>query len=190
MVALSCAGRLARLVPDRSGGGEDTVRNAMVLSLLVGLAGCGGFGHILSDNTELPGSLPNTPRPEVENMRRVAGQAPQVLPILPQERNVWPVVRPGQSVLAAMGADSVPTAGARSQLVEREVDLPAGGEMQIGNDADSDGDPAAGARVSGLSSGPSATHKGVSDSAIVVPNGDGTNTVVASDGTVQEQQAP
>lgn len=103
------------------------MRNAMVLSLLVGLAGCGGFGHILSDNTELPGSLPNTPRPEVENMRRVAGQAPQVLPILPQERNVWPVVRPGQSVLAAMGADSVPTAGARSQLVEREVDLPAGG---------------------------------------------------------------
>ncbi|GCE82876.1 hypothetical protein [Komagataeibacter diospyri] len=165
------------------------MRNAMVMSLLVGLTGCGGFGHILSDNTELPGSLPNTPRSEVENMRRVAGQAPQVLPILPQERNVWPVVKSGQSVLAAIGADRT-TAGARSQLVEREVDLPAGGEMQIGNDAGPDGDPAARARVSALSSGPSATHKGVSDSAIVVPNGDGTNTVVASDGTVQEQQAP
>ncbi|GBQ65644.1 hypothetical protein CFR76_10230 [Komagataeibacter swingsii] len=162
----------------------------MVLSLLVGLTGCGGFGQILSDNTELPGSLPNTPRPEVENMRRVAGQAPQMLPILPQERNVWPVVRPGQSVLAAIGAGDAPRADARSRLPEREVDLPAGGEMQIGNDADPDGGPAAGARVSALSSGPSATHKGVSDSAIVVPNGDGTNTVVASDGTVHEQQAP
>ncbi|WP_369523300.1 hypothetical protein [Komagataeibacter swingsii] len=166
------------------------MRNAMVLSLLVGLAGCGGFGQILSDNTELPGSLPNTPRPEVENMRRVAGQAPQMLPILPQERNVWPVVRPGQSVLAAIGAGDAPPADARSRLLEREVDLPAGGEMQIGNDAAPDGGPAAAGRVSALSSGPSATHKGVSDSAIVVPNGDGTNTVVASDGTVHEQQAP
>ncbi|GAO00313.1 hypothetical protein Gxy13693_045_037 [Komagataeibacter xylinus NBRC 13693] len=165
------------------------MRNAMVLSLLVGLTGCGGFGHILSGNTELPGSLPNTPHAEVENMRRVAGQAPQVLPIMPQERNIWPVVRSGQSVLVAIGADGV-SAGARSQLVEREVDLPAGGEMRIGNDADPDGVPAGGGHVSALSSGPLATHKGVSDSAIVVPNGDGTTTVVASDGTVQEQQAP
>ena len=166
------------------------MRNAMVLSLLVGLTGCGGFGHILSDNTELPGSLPNTPRAEGENMRRVAGQAPQVLPIVPQERNVWPVIRSGQSVLATIGADRATSADARSRLVEREVDLPAGGEMQIGNDADPDGVPARGGYVSALSSAPSATHKGVSDSAIVVPNGDGTTTVVASDGTVQEQRTP
>ena len=158
------------------------VRNAMVLSLLVGLAGCGGFGPILADNTEFPGSLPNTPRAEGENMRRVSGQAPQVLPIVPQARNIWPVLAGGQmapaqgEVVAAMQPDAGP-----------EHDLPAGGEMQIGNDAAGDGLPG---HVSALSSGQGATHKDASDAAIIVPNGDGTTTEVSADGTVHEQQAP
>ena len=168
------------------------MRNAMLLSLLLCLAGCGGFGKILSDNTELPGSLPNTPRTDVENMRRVAGQAPQMLPILPEEHNIWPVVPSGEAALAAIGAgpDGPTSAADRSRLVEREVDLPAGGEMQIGNDMPPDGAQGGRASISTLSSEAEATHKGVSDSAIIVPNGDGTSTVVGADGTVQEQQTP
>ena len=164
------------------------MRHVLMLPVLLGLAGCGGFGKILSDNTELPGSLPNTPRADVENMRRVAGEAPQVLPILPQENNIWPVMPRGQSILADTGDTLGATAGAR--MAVREQDLPAGGEMQIGNDGVQLAMPGQGPRVSALSSGASTTHKGVSDTAIIVPNGDGTNTVVASDGTVQEQQTP
>nr|WP_242621844.1 hypothetical protein [Komagataeibacter xylinus] len=161
------------------------VRNAMVLSLLVGLAGCGGFGPILADNTEFPGSLPNTPRAEGENMRRVSGQAPQVLPIMPQARNIWPVlpdghVTPQEDMAAAMPPGTRPGGAI-------EHDLPAGGEMQIGNDAVGDGLPG---HVSALSSGQGATHKDAADAAIIVPNGDGTTTEVSADGTVHEQQAP
>ncbi|WNM08006.1 hypothetical protein RI056_13705 [Komagataeibacter nataicola] len=164
------------------------MRNAMVLSLLAGLAGCGGFGPILADNTEFPGSLPNTPRAEGENMRRVSGQAPQVLPIMPQARNIWPVLPDGQ-VDPAQGdrvAAMLPGAGARPGGGAGH-DLPAGGEMQIGNDAVDDGLPG---HVSALSSGQGATHKGAADAAIIVPNGDGTTTEVSADGTVHEQQAP
>lgn len=157
------------------------MRNAMVLSLLVGLAGCGGFGPILADNTEFPGSLPNTPRAEGENMRRVSGQAPQVLPIMPQARNIWPVLPDGRAVPA--------TGQAMAAIVPGGVehDLPPGSEMQIGNDAADDGLPG---HVSALSSGQGATHKDASDAAIIVPNGDGTTTEVSADGTVHEQQAP
>ncbi len=157
------------------------MRNAMVLSLLVGLAGCGGFGPIFADNAEFPGSLPNTPRAEGENMRRVSGQAPQVLPILPQARNIWPVLRDGQATPAAGQAVAAIMPGGM------EHDLPAGGEMQIGNDAVDDGPPG---HVSALSSGRGATHKDAADAAIIVPNGDGTVTAVSADGTVHEQQAP
>lgn len=168
------------------------MRNAIVLSLLLCLAGCGGFGKILSDNTELPGSLPNTPHADVENLRRVAGHAPQMLPIMQQEHNIWPMLPSGQAALAAIGAgpDGPRSAAERSRLVEREVDLPVGGEMQIGNDPAPDGMQAEGLPVSALPSAGEATHKGVSDSAIIVPNGDGTSTVVGADGTVHEQQVP
>ncbi|MFT8712895.1 hypothetical protein ACOZ4Y_01350 [Komagataeibacter rhaeticus] len=168
------------------------MRNAMLLSLLLCLAGCGGFGKILSDNTELPGSLPNTPRTDVENMRRVAGRVARVPPIVAQEHNIWPVLPSGQMALDAIGAgpDGPGNAAARSRLVEREVDLPAGGEMQIGNDPAPDGMQAEALPVSALPLAGEATHKGVSDSTIIVPNGDGTSTLVGADGTVHEQQAP
>ena len=168
------------------------MRNAIVLSILLCLAGCGGFGKILSDNTELPGSLPNTPRADVENMRRVVGQAPQMSPSMQQDHNIWPMLPSGQAALAAIGAGPDGPAGAteRSRLVEREVDLPPGGEMQIGNDPAPDGMQAQAGSVSALRGAGEATHKGVSDSAIIVPNGDGTSTVVGADGTVHEQQAP
>ncbi|WP_183479389.1 hypothetical protein [Komagataeibacter kakiaceti] len=155
----------------------------MVLLLLTGLAGCGGFGKILSDSTELPGSLPNTPRAEGENMRRVVGQAPQVLPILPQARNIWPVIPATGQAMLAMDDGAAP-----SPMPPPAPDLPAGGEMQIGNDGVQLVLPGRDSRVSTLSSSPPATHKDVSDAAIVVPNGDGTSTVVAPDGTVQEQR--
>lgn len=160
------------------------VRNVMVLLLLAGLAGCGGFGKILSDNTELPGSLPNTPRAEGENMRRVVGQAPQVLPIMPQERNIWPVIPATGQAMLAMDAGTF-----RSPTPLDAPDLPAGGEMQIGNDGVQLVLPGRDSHVSTLSSPAPATHKSVSDAAIVVPNGDGTNTVVGPDGTVREQRA-
>lgn len=164
------------------------VRKALVLSLLVGLTGCGGFGPILADNTELPGSLPNTPRAEGENMRRVSGQAPQVLPIVPQARNIWPVLPDGQADLAQGDEVAAMLPGTRNRTAGVvEHDLPAGGEMQIGNDAAADGLPG---EVSALSSGQGATHKGASDAAIIVPNGDGSTTEVSADGTVHEQQAP
>ncbi|CAM2754068.1 hypothetical protein KOXY103107_01480 [Komagataeibacter xylinus] len=161
------------------------VRNAMVLSLLVGLAGCGGFGPIFADNTEFPGSLPNTPRTEGENMRRVSGQAPQVLPIMPQARNIWPVLPDGQAALAQGNMVAAMPPGRPGGAAGH--DLPAGGEMQIGNDAEGDGLPG---HVSALSSGQGATHKDAADAAIIVPNGDGTTTEVSADGTVHEQQAP
>lgn len=161
-----------------------TVRNILVLLLLAGLAGCGGFGKILSDNSELPGSLPNTPRADVENMRRVVGQAPQVLPILPQERNIWPVIpATGQEMLAGMDTGTTPSA-----TVPPAPDLPAGGEMQIGNDGVQLVLPDGDSQLSTLSSRPLATHKDVSDKAIVIPNGDGTSTVVGPDGTMHEQR--
>lgn len=66
-------------------------RTALLTSLLL-LPGCTGFGVFL-DNTftlPLPGNNPNLPMTDSQNVRRVRGVEPDATPLTPEPGNVWP----------------------------------------------------------------------------------------------------
>ncbi len=66
------------------------------LPLAVSLGGCTGFGTFLDHTFTLPGSNPDLPQADAENVRRSLGQAAPVAPLVPEQGNVWP----DQAVLA------------------------------------------------------------------------------------------
>ena len=66
------------------------MRRTAILATLMLLPGCTGFGTFLDHAFSLPGTHPNLPMTDSENMRRVLGNEPGVLPLQPEPGNVWP----------------------------------------------------------------------------------------------------
>ncbi|GBQ83148.1 hypothetical protein AA13595_1108 [Gluconacetobacter johannae DSM 13595] len=163
------------------------MRNAALLSSLVLLGGCAGFGKLAGDGMSFPGSNPNAPGGEAENLRRARGEAAVELPILPAAGNLWPGPPAPLPTLGDVSKD-------RGRLGDGlpadagGAELPEGGSMSAGEQAEIRGG------VQDFSSGglPSAVrddaaHYGAGQRAatIVIPNGDGTSTIIAPDGTVR-----
>jgi hypothetical protein len=163
------------------------VWSLLALPLLVAQAGCAGFGKLMADDATLPGANPNMPAGDAENLRRARGEAAIDPPILPQGGNVWPGPPPP---LPSLGDASRERLGPNDGLPADATgpNLPEGGTLSAGEQAEIRGG------VPGVSDAgaPSVAHdesaryrSGQAASTIVIPNGDGSSTVITPDGTVK-----
>ncbi|TWB10301.1 hypothetical protein [Gluconacetobacter diazotrophicus] len=163
----------------------------LVLPLLVPQAGCAGFGKLMADDATFPGANPNMPVGDAENLRRARGEAASDQPILPQGGNMWPGP---PAPLPTLGDASREHAGPDDGLPADATgsELPEGGTLSAGEQAEIRGG------VQGISGTPPAVvhddsaryRSGQAASTIVIPNGDGTSTIIAPDGTVKTVKDP
>lgn len=169
------------------------MRKAALLGVCVMMSGCAGFEKVMSDTISLPGENPNAPAGSDLNMRRVQGQATKEVPILPQGGNVWPGPPDPLPTLedVARGRAGRP---AGADLPATGPQLPDGQEISIGEKESIH----KGVVASGLYGGPELGHTaapatgGVKPVAapIEIPNGDGTTTLVHSDGSISTIGTP
>jgi hypothetical protein len=202
-----------------------TAISATVLGLPLILSGCTGFGTFLDHSFSLPGTNPNLPMADSENVRRVLGQSPDPKPLQPEAGNVWPgperpeptledVSRnPGTETQRGFPATTVP--GAQPGLPAGRQPRPLGSSTPPGdlNDNSEVGPgPTAGVpplpraptsvpgpgplgRIIQTPSGPAVDAGGTrayrqlttpqGPGAIMVPNGNGTSTIINPNGTIQ-----
>jgi hypothetical protein len=177
------------------------------LGLGAGLAGCVGFDDFI-DNTLTTRSNPNRPMGDSTNMRRVMGISEASAPVAPEPGNVWPrrveplpslqapeggapPLRPSDAPrpqrVGAAAAPSVPAAlgqaAPRQAAAEDRIEWPAGPTTRPAGRTTPD--PTSGApatpRYQTVST-PSGTN-------VVVPNGDGSSTVMRPDGSMEQVPA-
>ncbi len=169
------------------------------IGLLVG--GCSGLGHFFQDTATLPGQNPNATTGSSENLLRSRGEDPAAAPIVAEPGNVWPgppqplptlgdVSRDGGQLSGGLGggqggAGTLKSGGSISageqQAIQNGAPLDdsgfSGGGGGGGGLAASIPDPAKSFRQQHPASG--------SNGDIVIPNGDGTSTVISPDGSVK-----
>ncbi len=164
------------------------------LPAMLALSGCSGLGHFLGDTEDPPGYNPNGVLGSSENLQRARGKTPTTQAMLPQAGNVWP--GPPQP-LPTLSDVSHGVAGTNALAGGT---LPRGGSMSMGEqNAIRGGAPLDDGFASGGGSlaapivdpahqfdkthhdGPDAPSSGN----IVIPNGDGTSTVISPDGSVK-----
>ena len=178
------------------------MRKAALLAIPVLLSGCSGFGKSIHDTATLPGAHPNMPEGASENMEKVRGHAYMAMPILPESGNIWPGAP--QPLPTLRDVEASPN-GLRDALKDTNsyfgsmtkshgsgsdsaIQLGDGGVLEMG---EHDG------VVNGVHTTPRPSlNASVEDNAhkylkpaqngtIVIPNGDGTSTLIAPDGTVR-----
>ncbi|MBO1324076.1 hypothetical protein K2X14_02755 [Acetobacter sp. TBRC 12305] len=160
------------------------MRKAALLGLSVLVGGCSGFGKFLSDTVTLPGDNPNTPSGSDLNMRRVRGFFVAEPPVLPQAGNVWPGPPPPLPSLADVARQR------GTAPLENQPQMSDGQEISIGRQEKAGNAPMGSGPLplpnpvyhetikntdTGSQSGPAT---------IEIPNGDGTVTIIAPDGSI------
>ncbi len=186
------------------------MRRSALLGTLLLLSGCSGLGHFFQDTVRVPGQNPNATTGVSENLLRSRGEKPSEDAILPQDGNVWPGPPQPLPTLSDVTRSGGQNAG--DLLGGTGGTLPRGGSMSLGEQtqihggaptnesgfsggslSDSVPDPAVrfraqhpeapnGGNNGGAGSGGAGAGAG---SNIVIPNGDGTSTVISPDGTVK-----
>ena len=194
-----------------------TARFGLMLGTALALSGCVGFGDFL-ENTSTYGTNPNKPMGDSLNMRRVQGQQAEAAPIMPQPGNVWPRgVDPLPTLMQDM--DSAPpmrpagnprTSQSGAQPTPMAAIPPAStaqGATQAGTQTmppDPPQSPLAAAdlppqTVIPTASGPASVNARTdryqtvatpAGTAVLVPNGNGTATLMRADGTMETVPAP
>ena len=174
-------------------------------TLLAGLlSGCTGTGVFLDHTTQRFGAVPNTPAGSSETFLRIRGQSVTVPPLMPEQGNVWPTDNKPDQTMQDLEKQ-------QAQEIRRSTGAPAPGSspsVNRANDADRGLPPPVipPPPPAGLSSptvntpnGPSVdvTGRGTGrnyrqlqspspgGSGILVPNGNGTSTLIGPDGSVQ-----
>lgn len=179
------------------------MRKITVLLIGIALSGCSGFGEYISD-TFWPMEDQHAPAGEGDMMRRVRGGSPAGLPLVAQTGDIWPgqpdpvptiqdVSNPDsrfnhnfQNSLGDLNNDPV----GQAQLHDAET-LAIGEEVNTKN-----GVTRRSQAVFAPGNVPGALPESVPDNAkkylegpnsdsVIIPNGDGTTTVVAPDGSVK-----
>lgn len=202
------------------------MRRLPPLVLLLGLSGCTGFGEFLEHAFSLPGSNPNIPMADSENVRRALGQQPAIRPLETEPGNVWPRFDTRDPTLADIannpgredqrGFPPAVAPGERPGLPAHRQPRPLGSSTPSGSPpAAAPALPPSGVLppapptaqapkppggVVQTPEGPAVDTGGTNSyrqlntprgpGAIVVPNGNGTSTVVNPDGTVQTIPTP
>lgn len=182
---------------------------APLFSVLLTLPGCVGFDDYF-DNTHSLGSNPNIPMGDGLNMRRVQGQTAAITPIAPEPGNVWPrSVEPLPSLQNIEPDRGGAPRGATSQRPAQTGALPtslAPMSMTPPSLTPSAAPPAPLAAAPTLpqtviptASGPAIVTTGTeryqtvntpTGTAVVVPNGNGTATLMRADGTMEVVTVP
>ena len=156
------------------------------------LAGCTGTGLFLDHTFRNFGSVPNAPAGNSQTMQRIRGESIDIKPILPEPGNVWPGPQPPDPTLDEMSKQQA--AASRRGLVPPPANP---GRMRMPGIAPGGAGPLSSPVVQ-TPNGPSVTVGGGSErgykqlqsptpggSGILVPNGNGTSTLINPDGSVQ-----
>ncbi|MDE7546805.1 hypothetical protein PY793_02220 [Acetobacter fabarum] len=169
------------------------MRKAALLGVCMMVSGCAGFEKVMSDSISLPGENPNAPAGSDLNMQRVQGQAAKEVPILPQGGNIWPGPPAPLPTLedVARGRMNSQT-GAKPPATGPQ--LPDGQEISMGEQENIHKGVVSSSRYGapelGRASGhPINTGRSV-PAPIEIPNGDGTTTLVNSDGSISTIGTP
>ena len=181
----------------------------MMLPTILLLGGCSGLGKFFGDTITLPGMNPNIPSGVSENTDRARGQKLDEAPILPESGNVWPgppqplptlndVSRQQSDDLsgAMPGGHAGPamTGGSAGSSMHDGGSMSMGESNAISHGAATGADSFSGGGVlddhvpdasQHYRSKPPGGGGGKSGGDIVIPNGDGTSTVIGPDGTVK-----
>ena len=182
-------------------------RLALLFSTLL-LSGC-GFGQFLGDSFTLPGADPNAPSGNSENMLRVRAQQVAIVPLLPEPGNVWPGPPPPEPTLADIQRqqNEQPVAPAVVPvLTDHRQPVPGGGLAPAGQpeapflppgtpgSTQGGGKPPAGAvgNPAGVPPRPpvNAFRQAPGSGNIIIPNGNGTSTVIGPNGSVSTIPTP
>lgn len=207
-------------------GALPSMRRLPPLLLLVGLTGCTGFGAFLDHTFTLPGTNPNIPMTDSENVRRALGVLPVIQPLETEPGNVWPKFDNRDPTLADVannptredqrGFPATVTPGERRGLPDHRQPRPLGSSTPPQPPSESipglnaprtlrPPPPTANAPrppggVVNTPQGPAVDTGGTnsyrtlttptSPGTIVVPNGNGTSTVISPTGSVQTIPTP
>lgn len=156
------------------------MRRIALLSLTTMLCGCGY--NTWRDAPFSTGTNPNLPVADSENMRRVMGQGVAVKPLTTEPGDIWPGPLPPPRSLQDLQLQSpagfIPEAPVKGSPLDRAVNpllapLPNG---------------AAGGGAAGGAAGQSPAPS--PDRRIIVPNGNGTSTVIYPDGRIETIPTP
>ncbi|MCQ8240209.1 hypothetical protein [Rhizosaccharibacter radicis] len=174
-----------------------------MLPVVVSLGGCSGLGKFFGDTATLPGWNPNHVEGVSENLRRARGQTPAEVPIEPEDGNMWPGPPQPLPTLADVAKRTGLGDNGAGNPLGGPAALRSGGSMSMGEqNAISGGvpvDSGFGGGVGlggGAGGGAGVLHDSVPDASakfrstdkgsdIVIPNGDGTSTVISPDGSVK-----
>jgi hypothetical protein len=189
------------------------MRRFAISGLVLLLSGC-GFGTFLSDTTPFGGAA-NPPIGSSENLQRVRTQTTTVTPLQPEAGNVWPGPPPPEPTLADIQRQTnplpppilnpaVPPGSSTPPNLQQPL-LPAPVPGAVPN-ADRGSAPALSSHAAGgtvqTPRGPAAITGGTSKyqttaplpgaaaGSILVPNGNGTSTLIGPDGSVTTVPTP
>ena len=203
------------------------MRRYALFGLMILLPGCTGLGTFLDHAFSFPGTNPNAPAADSENVRHALGTEVTFKPLLPEPGNVWPGPQAPDPTLTDLERDQngegrrgfPPTdvPGATPGLPAGRQPRPEGSSTPPGSvppfQAGSPGVPALAPAPRSSTPGPGpqggivntprgpAVDAGGTSSyrqlttpggpgAIIVPNGNGTSTVISPDGGVQTIPTP
>jgi hypothetical protein len=160
------------------------MRQYALIGLVLLLPGCSGAYNFFMD-THTHVWNPNQPIADSENIRRVRGLAPQLPPVTPEPGNVWPGPVPPEPTLSDLEKDTTPLGGKVSPDTtspqtpaapdHRQPRPTLGGVSTLPPSLPPGTGPAGGAGRNG---------------AIVVPNGNGTSTIITPDGSITTVPTP
>jgi hypothetical protein len=172
-----------------------------------------GFGGFVSD-THTPYRNPNRPVGDSDNMRRVMGEESTAAPLLPEPGNVWPgplppamtlqdvqrsndqdILKPGEEMnLRGQRGSSTPPGTLQQQPIQNGQRIQPAPQTTPSYVQPAPRDP-----TIQTPSGPAALGRNGAvqtytdprgNTGIVIPNGNGTSTLVAPDGSVQTVPSP
>ena len=178
-----------------------------LLGIVLAVPGCVGFNDYF-DNTHTLGSNPHMPLGDGPNMRRVQGQTSDITPIAPEPGNVWP--RSVEPLPSLQNIDPDRGGQPRSSSIPRPTQssgLPinaapaamAQPSFQATPPSPLTAAPAPPQTVIPTTTGAAIVTTGTdryqtvntpTGTAVVVPNGNGTATLMRADGTMEVVTVP
>jgi len=192
------------------------MRRIALLLLCLGASGCAqyasspfdGFAGFIGD-THTINRGPNAPIGDSENMRRVRGLGPEAEPLVPQSGNVWPGPVTAEPTLNDIIKDTpqLPPGGEMKLPTARGSALPPGmtpppspaAGPVLSAPPTPPAQPAPPIRTLQTPQGPATVNGGSGvqtytspsgTTGLLVPNGNGTSTLIAPDGSVQTVPTP
>jgi hypothetical protein len=190
------------------------MRRFALIGLVLLLPGCTGFADFMGD-TLTYGINPNSPVGDSENMRRARGLDAEIEPLTPEPGNIWPGPVQQMPTLQDLEKSGFqPPPGGQPYSPDHRQPVPRGSSTPPGNVepglppelqprppsvSTTPPAPNPSGRVVQTPSGPGVTSGGTSGyqtltspegSSVVVPNGNGTSTVIHPNGTVETIPTP